>query len=262
MMPNLRLSALAVVATLTLSAACNRTSEEPTPAKAEPPRETPPAPPAPPPAAEPAAAGDHAAAPAVAAVPGKRHPALLDPSLAKEKAPDVYKAKFTTTKGDFVIEVTRAWAPQGADRFYNLVKTGYFDETRFFRTVDGFMVQFGIHGDPAVNTKWRNARIPDDAVKQSNKKGYVTFATSGPDSRTTQVFINFVDRNTFLDGMGFAPFGKVIQGMEIVDSLYKGYGEGAPQGKGPDQGRIQSEGNAYLVKDFPKLDGVKTATIL
>jgi peptidyl-prolyl cis-trans isomerase A (cyclophilin A) len=186
--------------------------------------------------------------------------AALDPATAKEQAPASYKARFTTSKGDFVVEVTRDWAPQGADRFYNLVKHGFFSEARFFRAIDGFMVQFGINGDPAVSAKWREATIPDDPVKQSNKRGYVTFATSGPNSRTTQLFINF-GNNANLDGMGFAPFGKVATGMDVVDGVYKGYGEGAPGGAGPNQGRIQAEGNAYLNRDFPKLDWVKEAKI-
>jgi cyclophilin family peptidyl-prolyl cis-trans isomerase len=189
--------------------------------------------------------------------------ALLNPAAATERAPDTFKAKFTTTKGDFVIQVNREWSPNGADRFYNLVKIGYYNDTRFFRAVEGFMVQFGIHGDPAVNAKWRTARFPDDPVKQQNKRGYVTFAKSGmPNSRTTQIFINYVDENVKLDGMGFSPFGQVVEGMSVVDSLYKGYGEGAPGGKGPDQGRLQSEGNAYLDKSFPELDGVKRAEIV
>ncbi len=185
----------------------------------------------------------------------------MDPSKLTETAPATYKARFTTTQGDFVIEVTREWAPAGADRFYNLVKNGYYDDTAFFRVVEGFMVQFGISGNPALNNVWREARIPDDAVKQSNKRGMVTFATSGPNSRTTQIFINFVDKNTFLDGMGFAPFGKVTEGMEIVDKLYKGYGEGAPRGAGPNQMLIQSRGNEYLKAEFDKLDYTKKAVI-
>jgi peptidyl-prolyl cis-trans isomerase A (cyclophilin A) len=190
------------------------------------------------------------------------NPKLMNPAALNEKAPDTYQAKFATSKGDFVVEVTRSWAPNGADRFYNLVKNGYFNDCRFFRVVSGFMVQFGINGDPALNGSWRNARIPDDPVQQSNKRGFMTFATSGPNSRTTQVFINYVDRNTFLDSQGFAPFGKITEGMEVVDKLFSGYGEGAPQGQGPDQMRAQSEGNAYLTKDFPNLDYVKTATIM
>ena len=185
---------------------------------------------------------------------------LANPAALTEQAPASYKAKFETSKGAFVIQVTRAWAPNGADRFYNLVKNGYFDNVRFFRAISGFMVQFGINGDPALNAKWRVARIQDDKVGQSNTRGMITFATSGPNARTTQVFINY-DDNSNLDGMGFAPFGKVVSGMDVVDKLYTGYGEGAPNGRGPDQNRIQSEGNAYLNQSFPKLDHVTKATI-
>ena len=187
--------------------------------------------------------------------------ALFDPPLAKEKAPDQFKAKFSTTKGDFVIEVTRDWAPNGADRFYNLVKIGYFDDVAFFRNIEGFMVQFGVNGDPEVNRKWRQSNIKDDPVKESNKPGYITFAQSSAlNSRTTQVFINFRD-NSRLDRDRFAPFGRVVKGMDVVESLYNGYGEGAPNGSGPNQGRVQDEGNAYLKKSFPKLDYIKKATI-
>jgi peptidyl-prolyl cis-trans isomerase A (cyclophilin A) len=185
---------------------------------------------------------------------------LANPAALTEKAPATFKAKFDTSKGVFVIQVNRDWAPNGADRFYNLVKNGFFDDTRFFRVVPNFMVQFGINGDPKVSSVWRPARIPDDKAAQSNKRGYVTFATSGPNSRTTQVFINFKD-NTFLDSQGFAPFGQVVSGMNVVDGLHSGYGEGAPSGKGPDQGRIQMEGNDYLMKSFSQLDYVKKATI-
>jgi peptidyl-prolyl cis-trans isomerase A (cyclophilin A) len=192
----------------------------------------------------------------------KVHPALLDPSKANEKAPATFKAKFTTTHGEFMVEVHRDWAPNGADRFYNLVKLGFYDDTRFFRAINGFMVQFGISGDPAVNGKWQEQNIPDDPVTQSNKHGYVTFAQRGtPNTRSTQVFINY-GNNTNLDGMRFAPFGQVVKGMEVVESLYQGYGEGAPGGAGPDQGRIQSQGNAYLDSQFPKLDAIKHAEIV
>lgn len=187
---------------------------------------------------------------------------LMNPAKLTEKAPDVYQAKFDTSRGTFVIEVKREWAPNGADRFFNLVKNGYYDNCRFFRVISGFMVQFGINGDPALNKAWREARIPDDPVKQSNTRGMVTFATGGPNTRTSQVFINFVDRNSFLDGQGFSPFGKVVEGMDVVDALYAEYGEGAPSGRGPEQGRLQMEGNAYLEKSFPKLDFVKSATIV
>jgi peptidyl-prolyl cis-trans isomerase A (cyclophilin A) len=185
---------------------------------------------------------------------------LSDPATLQAKAPDTYKVKLETTKGDVVLEVTRAWAPNGADRFYNLVKNGFYDDTRFFRVIEGFMVQFGISPDPKIAAAWRNASIADDPRKESNQKGYITFATRGPNTRTTQVFINFVD-NSGLDGQGFTPFGKVVSGMDVVEKLYAGYGEGAPRGQGPDQRRLQEEGNAYLTKDFPKLDGIKKATI-
>ena len=183
-----------------------------------------------------------------------------DPSSLKEKAPAAYKAKFDTSKGTFVIEVHRAWAPNGADRFYNLVKSGYYNDVRFFRVIKGFMVQFGISGNPDLNAVWREARIPDDDVNESNQRGYVSFATGGPNTRTTQVFINF-GNNHGLDGQGFSPFGQVVSGMNVVDALYGGYGEGAPRGSGPDQGRLQGRGNAYLNADFPKLDYIKKATI-
>jgi peptidyl-prolyl cis-trans isomerase A (cyclophilin A) len=183
------------------------------------------------------------------------HPELLDPSKATAKAPDTFRAKFSTAKGDFVIEAHRAWSPNGADRFYNLVKMGFYDDTRFFRAVDGFMVQFGISGDPAVNAKWQEQGITDDPVKQSNKRGFVTFAQRPtPNSRTTQVFVNYGD-NSRLDN-SFTPFGQVVQGMEVVDSFYKGYGEA------PNQGLIQSKGNAYLDSAFPKLDGVTHAQVV
>jgi peptidyl-prolyl cis-trans isomerase A (cyclophilin A) len=188
-------------------------------------------------------------------------PSLLKVDAFKEQAPATYRAKFTTSKGSFVVEVQRDWAPQGADRFFNLVKNGYFNDVRFFRVIKGFMVQWGIHGQGEVNAVWRNASIPDDPVKQSNKRGFITFATAGPNTRTTQVFINYAD-NTQLDGMGFAPFGKVASGMEVVDGLFGGYGEGAPQGRGPNQGRMQTEGNAYLARDFPDLDFVVEASIV
>jgi len=185
---------------------------------------------------------------------------LKNPASFTEKAPDTFKAKFDTSKGAFVIEVHRSWAPLGADRFYNLVKNGFYDDCRFFRVLDDFMAQVGINGNPAIQSAWRDARIQDDAVKQSNKRGFVTFATGGPNTRTTQFFINFKD-NSSLDRSGFTPFGEVTSGMDVVDKLYSGYGEGAPRGKGPEQGKIQMEGNAYLNKDFPKLDYIKKATI-
>jgi peptidyl-prolyl cis-trans isomerase A (cyclophilin A) len=186
---------------------------------------------------------------------------LTTPAALTAQAPASYKVKFDTSKGDFVVEVHRDWAPLGADRFYNLVKNGFFNDARFFRVVSGFMVQFGISADPKVAAAWREASIADDPVKQSNTRGMISFATRGPNTRTTQMFINYAD-NSRLDGMGFAPFGQVVSGMNVVDALYSGYGEGAPRGAGPEQGRIQSEGNAYLTQAFPKLDYIKTATIV
>jgi len=185
---------------------------------------------------------------------------LANPAALNEQAPATYRVKFDTTKGPFVVEVHRDWAPVGADRFYNLVKNGFYDNARFFRVISGFMVQFGINADPKISAVWRDAHIKDDPVRQSNKRGFITFATAGPNTRTTQVFINFGD-NAGLDGQGFAPFGQVISGMNVVDTLFGGYGEGAPSGQGPDQSRVQREGNAYLMKDFGKLDYIKTATI-
>lgn len=188
-------------------------------------------------------------------------PSLKNPASLNEKAPATYKVRFDTSAGVFVVQVTRDWAPLGADRFYNLVKNGFYDEARFFRAISGFMVQFGIHADPAVSTVWRNARIGVDPVKESNKPMYITYAMGGtPDTRTTQVFINF-GNNAQLDKMGFAPFGQVVEGQAVVNKIFTGYGEGAPRGKGPEQGRIQAEGNAYLNKEFPKLDYIKKATI-
>lgn len=181
--------------------------------------------------------------------------AFADPAKLTEKAPETFAAQFDTTKGKFTVEVTRSLAPAGADRFYNLVKSGFFKDIAFFRVVPGFMVQFGIHGDPAVSAKWREANIPDDAVKSSNTRGTLTFATAGPNTRTTQLFINF-GNNTFLDGQGFSPFGKVISGMDVVDKINSEYGET------PNQGQIQMEGNAYLKKNFPNLDYIKSATIV
>ena len=185
---------------------------------------------------------------------------LSNPAALTEKAPDTFRVTFDTSKGPFVVTVHRDWAPNGADRFYNLVKAGFYDDVRFFRVIPNFMAQFGIHGTPAVMSAWRSAQIKDDPVKQSNTRGFVVFATAGPNTRTTQLFINFKD-NSSLDKQGFAPFGEVTKGMDVVDKIYDGYGEGAPRGKGPEQGRLQSEGNAYLAKDFPKLDYIKTATI-
>ncbi len=183
-------------------------------------------------------------------------PNLRNPASMKEQAPAVYKVTFDTSAGTFVVEVHRDWAPKGADRFYNLVKNGFYDNVRFFRVIPGFMVQFGMHGNPAVQSAWTFARIPDDPVKESNKRGYITFAMAGPNTRTTQVFINYAD-NAGLDKQGFAPFGKVISGMDVVDKLNATYGAKP----GDDQGNIAAGGNAYLEKMYPKLDYIKKATI-
>ena len=180
---------------------------------------------------------------------------LLNPASLTEKAPETYEVKFTTTKGDFVLTVTRAWAPLGADRFYNLVKHHFFDNAGFFRVVPGFVVQFGLSADPNVNRAWQNATIKDDRVTQSNKPGFITFATAGANTRTTQVFINLGD-NAGLDRQGFSPFGQVTQGFDVVKQLYTGYGEA------PDQGQITSKGKAYLDQNFPKLDSIKVAVIV
>ncbi len=185
---------------------------------------------------------------------------LANPAALNQQAPATYRAKFDTSKGTFVILVHRDWAPHGADRFYNLVKNGFYNNVRFFRVLSGFMAQFGINGDPALMAKWRVARIPDDPVRQSNTRARISFATAGPNTRTTQVFVNFGD-NSSLDRMGFAPFGEVVSGMNVVDALYAGYGEGAPQGDGPDQARMQMEGNRYLSSNFKRLDFIKKATI-
>jgi peptidyl-prolyl cis-trans isomerase A (cyclophilin A) len=179
-----------------------------------------------------------------------------------EHAPDTVRVRFETSKGPFVVEAYRAWAPHGVDRFYQLAKSGFFDNERFFRVLSGFMAQFGVSGDPSVNSAWKDRSMPDDPVAHTNERGTVTFAAKGsPNSRSTQLFINYRD-NSNLDGMGFSPIGRVTEGMAVVDSLYAGYGEGAPDGNGPDQFKAQAEGNAYLQRDFPKLDYITKATIL
>lgn len=179
----------------------------------------------------------------------------MNPAQLTETAPETFQAKFETSKGEFIVDVTRAWSPNGADRFYSLVKNGLYNECRFFRVVSGFIVQFGINGDPDVSKVWRAANIPDDQGKESNQRGYLTFATAGPNTRTTQLFINF-GSNSFLDAQGFTPFGKVSKGMEVVDSINDEYGER------PNQGQIQMRGNAYLTESFPNLDYIKSATIV
>lgn len=195
-------------------------------------------------------------------VPEGANPALTDVALANETAPDLYKVKFETTEGDFVVEVHREWAPIGADRFYNLVKIGYFDDVRPFRNIAGFMVQFGIHGSGAVNEVWSEARIKDEPVVMGNKRGVITFAKCGaPNCRSTQLFINHKD-NTMLDPQGFSGFGRVVEGMDVVDSLYSCYGEGAPRGMGPSQGQVQKLGNAYLDAGWPNLSKFNKVSVI
>jgi len=193
---------------------------------------------------------------------GDPAPGLRDPSQAKEQAPDRFRARFETTKGDFVVEVRRDWAPHGADRFYNLVNVGFFDGAYFFRVVEGFVAQFGLNGDTRVDGPWREATIPDDPPKRTNARGTLAFAkTERPNSRTTQVFVNLHD-NGKLDAAGFAPFGEVVRGMDVVDALNAEYGDGPPYGKGPDQRGIVSMGNAYLKRQFERLDRIRRATIV
>jgi cyclophilin family peptidyl-prolyl cis-trans isomerase len=173
-----------------------------------------------------------------------------------ETAPEVFQVKFQTSKGDFIIEGHRDWAPRGANRFFDLVRAGFFDDSRFFRVRAGFIVQFGIAGDPAVATGWKEKTIADDPVRESNTRGFVTYAMTGPGARTTQLFINLAD-NSRLDREGFAPIGRVIEGMENVDQLYAGYGEEAGGGmRGGKQEKLFGEGNRYLDREFPKLDKI------
>jgi peptidyl-prolyl cis-trans isomerase A (cyclophilin A) len=198
--------------------------------------------------------------------PATPHPALLDPTLATATAPEVFRVRVETTKGPFVIEVRRGLAPHGADRFFNLVTIGYYDDCAFFRVLREprpFMAQVGYHGDPAVTRAWREATIDDDPIAIPNTRGTVTFAMSGaPNSRTTQFFVNYTDNSYLKEYGAFAPFGRVVEGMEVVDSLYAGYGEGAPEGFGPSQRLIQLKGNAFLKEQFPKLDYIRRATIV
>jgi peptidyl-prolyl cis-trans isomerase A (cyclophilin A) len=189
---------------------------------------------------------------------------LIAGCAPKEAAPAQFKVVLQTTKGDVTIDVTRAWSPRGADRFYSLVKEGFYDGARFFRVIRSprpFMAQFGINGDPKVTAKWADANIQDDPVTQHNTRGMISFATSGANTRSTQLFINYSD-NSRLDATGFSPFAVVSNGMEVVDQFYADYGEGPPDGTGPDQERIEKEGNAYLGNAFPKLDYIKTARIV
>jgi peptidyl-prolyl cis-trans isomerase A (cyclophilin A) len=187
-------------------------------------------------------------------------PAAAAKPATREPAPDIYRVRLDTSKGPVVVEVTRAWAPLGAQHFFELVKAGYYDGDRFYRVAPHFVVQFGINGDPKVSQLWSAVRIPDDAVKQKNRKGTLTFATSGPGARTTQVFVNMRD-NLSLDRQGFAPFAHVVEGMDVLERLYGGYGDMPPRGSGPDGIKVEAQGNAYLETHFPRLDYIKKATV-
>ncbi|MFA6167891.1 MAG: peptidylprolyl isomerase [Gemmatimonadaceae bacterium] len=175
--------------------------------------------------------------------------------------PDSFTVRFTTTRGPFDLKVHRDWSPRGADRIYWLVNNRYYDGVRFFRVVPNFVVQFGMNGDTAVQRAWKDRRFADDRVKRGNVRGTLSFATGGPDTRTTQLFIN-LKNNQRLDPMGFSVVAQVVAGMDVVDSLYQGYGDGAPRGKGPSQDTIAREGEAYLARAFPKLDKVISARVV
>ena len=187
---------------------------------------------------------------------------LLDPKspAVNLTAPAEFKVKLETSKGDIVLRITRDWSPKGADRFYSLVKNGFYDGCRFYRVLPKFVAQFGIPGDPRISGKWREAPIDDDPVKQKNARGRVTFAKSGPNTRTTNLFINLRD-SASLDSQGFSPIGEIVEGLEVADQLHSGYGDGAPKGRGPSQKRIYEEGNAWLEKDFKDLDYIKSAKL-
>jgi peptidyl-prolyl cis-trans isomerase A (cyclophilin A) len=185
---------------------------------------------------------------------GGADPALLNPALMKARAPDTFKVHVNSTAGPFTVEVTRAWSPLGADRFYNLCKHHFFDGAAFFRVVPGFVVQFGLSAIPKVSQIWQDAKLKDDPVTQSNHRGTLTFATAGPNTRTTQLFINLGD-NTGLDRQGFSPFGSVSEGMDVVDKIY------SVDREKPDQGLITAQGKAYLDAKFPKLDKITATTI-
>jgi peptidyl-prolyl cis-trans isomerase A (cyclophilin A) len=192
-----------------------------------------------------------------------RNNPLLRPEVKAETraAPDTFDVRFETSRGPFTVRFVRAWAPRGADRAYYLVRSGYYDGVRFFRVLPGFVAQFGASGDPRVAKVWDVRTIRDDPVRQSNTRGMVSFATGGPHTRTTQLFVNY-GSNVRLDRLGFAPVGRVVDGMARVDALYAGYGEGPPRGKGPNQDRLAAQGNGYLEREFPKLDYVRTAKVV
>jgi cyclophilin family peptidyl-prolyl cis-trans isomerase len=194
---------------------------------------------------------------------GASRAALMAPASAamNERAPDAFRVDFETSEGDFAVEVHRQWAPRGTDRFYNLVRHGFYDGQRFFRVRAGYIAQFGLPGDPAITAVWKGRAMPDDPVKESNRRGTLAYAMTGPDTRTTQIFINLAE-NTHLDAEGFAPFARVVRGMDVVDRLYAGYGEAAGGGmRGGKQGRIEAGGNEYLQREFPELDHIERAVL-
>src|SRR6266404_5328508 len=252
--------AAAVMATLFFGCKAKEQTAEPPPPEQPKAAEAPPAakPEAPAPASAPAQP-EAAASPSAAVTKQGYDRALLRASMLKDKAPETFQVKFATTRGDFVVTVNRSWAPIGADRFYNLVKHHFYDNASFFRVVPGFVVQFGISAHPPISAAWENANIKDEPVTQTNKRGYLTYAkTSMPNTRSTQIFINLKD-NAGLDGQGFSPFGFVdAQGMKVVDMLYDQYGDAG----GPDQDQISKQGKPYLDKGWPKLDSIKTATLM
>lgn len=185
---------------------------------------------------------------------------LFTPRRLTATAPDTFRVRFTTSEGDVVVRVVRAWAPLGADRLHNLVTHGFYDDTRVYRVLDGFIAQFGMNGDPRVNMAWRNAIIVDDPVRRSNTRGTVSFAKGGPNSRTTEIFFNLRD-NPELDERGFSPVGEVVEGMDVVDRFHASYGDGPPRGEGPYQAQVQAQGNAYLDETFPELTRVLSAKV-
>jgi peptidyl-prolyl cis-trans isomerase A (cyclophilin A) len=251
--------AAAMLAAGIILAGCSK-SEPPAESTAtQPPKTEAPAQPATPPPAESKPESPTTSAPTASAQPARSYAKeLLAPAKLKEKAPETYKVKFDTARGEFTVTVTRAWAPLGADRFYNLVKHHFYDNAAFFRVVPQFVVQFGINANPTVSAAWKHTEIKDDPVTQSNKRGAIVFATAGPNTRTTQVFINLKD-NSRLDSMGFAPFGTVDgNGMNVVEMMYEGYGDSA----GPDQDQLEKQGDPYLLKGWPKLDHIKSATLV
>jgi peptidyl-prolyl cis-trans isomerase A (cyclophilin A) len=193
---------------------------------------------------------------------GAQKPSFATPAASNERPPAIFRARFETTKGTFVVEVERDWAPLGAARFYNLVRSGFYDGCRFFRVIDSRIAQAGMSGDPAVQDAWAAALIADDPSRESNRRGTIAMASAGPQSRATQFYINLADNGRAFDRQsGAAPLGRIVSGMDVVDSLYSGYGEGAPRGRGPAQERIRLDGNAYLEREFPKLDYIVKARL-